>query len=346
MNRKFIILTVLFIVIIISLNSFELKEVLSIGSDKPNYEFFRIKGVNIDDYGNIYVADFKGCFIREYSKDGKFIAETGKCGQGPGEFLFGTNVILNRNEVIVYDMRNKKILFYENKYLHYLKEKKVRKGRKGLLLGKSGFYTYGINFQDDNVIAKIDNKGNLVKSFFDLYPSILKNVKKDKYYYPLKAMIKDFKIDYNKVTDEFVICFSHYYRGAKLYIIDSEGRIKKEINLTIDNKYKFPEFLLGFPINFPSAFRIIMIDSVHFYKNKYIVIEYKDEEVKEERKKDVKKLSAYIEIIEIKDGKLLGKRVVKSGMRIFKIVGDYIYAKDFDDDIEKLHIFKIERIVK
>ena len=64
----------------------ELKKVLSIGSNEPDYLFMTITGLVTDEEGNIYVADAGGSFIRKYNPEGVFIKEVGRYGQGPGEF--------------------------------------------------------------------------------------------------------------------------------------------------------------------------------------------------------------------------------------------------------------------
>jgi len=62
-----------------------LKEVLSIGSEDGDY-FTRWTGIAVDETGCIYVVDLQDCVLRKFDAEGRLVAQTGRKGQGPGEF--------------------------------------------------------------------------------------------------------------------------------------------------------------------------------------------------------------------------------------------------------------------
>ena len=64
-----------------------LQEELRIGSlEDPDYGFSRIRGVDVDRDGQVYVFERQDREIRVYSPDGRLIRRIGGAGEGPGEF--------------------------------------------------------------------------------------------------------------------------------------------------------------------------------------------------------------------------------------------------------------------
>jgi len=65
----------------------ELHEDLSIGrEDDKNYLFHRIRGIDVDNEGNIFVDDMSNFRIQKYDRKGKYLQTFGRKGQGPGDF--------------------------------------------------------------------------------------------------------------------------------------------------------------------------------------------------------------------------------------------------------------------
>ena len=65
----------------------ELEEDLVIGDSKrAEYMLFRIRSVDIDPKGNLYVFDLEDNKVRIYDRNGIFLRAFGRKGQGPGEF--------------------------------------------------------------------------------------------------------------------------------------------------------------------------------------------------------------------------------------------------------------------
>jgi hypothetical protein len=66
---------------------FELEEDLSIGNEEDeNYLFYRLRNIQVDADGNIYVLDSGNNRLQVFNKNGDYLRTIGKKGQGPGEF--------------------------------------------------------------------------------------------------------------------------------------------------------------------------------------------------------------------------------------------------------------------
>jgi hypothetical protein len=88
------------------------KEVLSIGetAGDAEYQFGQIVGVDVDEAGDIYVADMQARDIRVYDPSGKYVRTVGRPGAGPGEFgaqIGGVEVV--GDELWVPDLGNQRL---------------------------------------------------------------------------------------------------------------------------------------------------------------------------------------------------------------------------------------------
>ena len=66
---------------------FSLEEELSIGEaeGEEEYMFSRINDIDVDDEGNVYVAEGAFAHIRVFDENGEYLRVMGRKGQGPGE---------------------------------------------------------------------------------------------------------------------------------------------------------------------------------------------------------------------------------------------------------------------
>ncbi len=349
MRKKTRIIKIVFIIMLvinlsISIKSFELKEVLRIGSDKLNYEFFLITAVDVDEKLNIYLVDSKGCFVRKYTKDGNFVGEVGRKGNGPGEFLYPRKIFVKGNSVFIGDFTGRKIVTFNDTLKVLKKEIKLYKPPYDFFVYKNKIYFSTISKNSDNIFFVFNMEGKKIKEFFNIQPYFLKNRKKDPFYIAYKIQYAIPTTSFNIKKHEIALSFNQYSKNYKLYIIDFSGKIKKTINLTLEKGFDIPSFYFQFPVKYPKRYTLIGTDSIHYYKDRYIFLHYEISKVKRINNKERTKDSSYIVIVDINKGKIIDKKKIPSGLRIFKIKGDYLYAKNFDDDIEKLHVYKIEGI--
>ena len=96
--------------------TFELEEDLSIGNeDDENYLFYRLRDIQVDTDGNIYVLDSGNRRLQVFDKEGKYLRTIGKRGQGPGEFNAPTCLQLDdkTGNIFVTDNTRRKIIIFE-----------------------------------------------------------------------------------------------------------------------------------------------------------------------------------------------------------------------------------------
>jgi 6-bladed beta-propeller len=76
--------------------AFDLAEDLVIGKEQDEAYFFpQWAYVNVDDQGRFYVCDVGNRRVQVYDKNGTFIKTLGRQGQGPGEYAYPSNVLLD-----------------------------------------------------------------------------------------------------------------------------------------------------------------------------------------------------------------------------------------------------------
>jgi hypothetical protein len=301
-----------------------------------------ITGVDIDKDNNIYVADSKEGLIRKYTKDGKFIKEVGRCGHGPEDFGKHSLVpIVYKSNLYVYDYSNRKINVYNN--LNYIKTIRIKYKTffRNFFIINSLFYGPIFISENNKRIYVYDRKGELKFSFFDKYPDYINIKNKNRFYVGVASMYSYLLMDYNKKRDNFVITFFSPGKQMILYYYNHKGKFIKKQSFTLLKAYKFPKHLLSYPPKNSVKFKNIQVDSVFYYKDRYVLVNYKIDEI---YKMKTINTEAFIIVIDFIKGKIVVKKNVSAGLRILKIKGEYLYAKNFEDDIEKLHIYKIERI--
>ena len=94
----------------------ELEEDLSIGNEEDkNYLFYRLRDIQVDTDGNIYVLDSGNRRLQVFDKNGKYLRTIGKRGQGPGEFNAPTCFQLDdeTENIFVTDNTRRKIIIFE-----------------------------------------------------------------------------------------------------------------------------------------------------------------------------------------------------------------------------------------
>jgi hypothetical protein len=99
-----------------------LEEELTIGAADgvEEYMFSRINDIDVDDEGNIYVAEGASAHIRIFDEKGKYLRTMGRKGQGPGEMQMPIYVqITLQNELLVHDYLAQRLSFFslDGKYL-------------------------------------------------------------------------------------------------------------------------------------------------------------------------------------------------------------------------------------
>jgi hypothetical protein len=92
----------------------DLEEDLIIGNEEDeNYMFYRVRDIEVDAEGNIYVLDAGNYRVQRFDKNGAYLQTIGKKGQGPGEFERPNNLFIDAQNNI-YVSEGRKIQIFNN----------------------------------------------------------------------------------------------------------------------------------------------------------------------------------------------------------------------------------------
>ena len=229
-----------------------LEEDLSIGNEEDeNYLLFRIREIEVDEEGNIYVLESGNLRVQKFDPSGNYLCTIGKKGQGPGEFQMPFQMIINdRNGTIgVQDMR--KLVVFDKGGNYIDKDIHFENFYTELLVDSQGFMwgnMYRLEGEDEalgdqfNVFVKLDRDGQIDKevAFFPY-----DNYRERRGEGVLSIATGEEHELFVSGLDEqrFVYGYSGEY---ELYVVDLEGnlirRIKKDEpyqNFTAEEKNKY-----------------------------------------------------------------------------------------------------------
>ena len=88
------------------------------GGDANGVGFSEIRGIQVDDQGQIYVLDSKECLVKVFDPKGKLIRSFGKRGQGPGEFENPLGMWLSKAGLSIFDFSTHKIVRFDPQCSH------------------------------------------------------------------------------------------------------------------------------------------------------------------------------------------------------------------------------------
>jgi hypothetical protein len=100
---------------------FDLIEDLSIGKENDDrYMFSGIRNIKVDGDENIYVFEPRYKRVQKFDRNGQFLCQIGRQGQGPGEFTMPSSMIIDdKNGIVgVQDLRTLKIFGKDGNYLN------------------------------------------------------------------------------------------------------------------------------------------------------------------------------------------------------------------------------------
>lgn len=136
-------------------------------SDENNGIYLKsLNDIGRDENGNMFLVDWKLSIIYKYDKNGKYLGNIGKIGQGPGEILAPKKIGIDENgKIFIYEFGNGRIQIFDNtgkyengfKTFGYIQGIRVIKNRI--------FVMKKPNEQLDNMIDVYDIKGNKIYEF-------------------------------------------------------------------------------------------------------------------------------------------------------------------------------------
>jgi hypothetical protein len=98
--------------------TFDLKEDLNIGRERDkNYAFNGVRGVAVDNQGNVYVTDMNNQRVQKFGRNGKFLMTIGM-NEGSGKFTQPTKVLINETNGDIYVLDHEKIKIFDKEGKH------------------------------------------------------------------------------------------------------------------------------------------------------------------------------------------------------------------------------------
>jgi len=147
--------------------SLDLEEDLVIGQeDDENYQFYQADDLALDSGNNIYVADGGNHRIQKFDKNGNYISTIGRKGQGPGEFIGISDILIDQQDNL-YVLGGERIQIF-NSSGEYLNGFELETSLSNFFLDSDGFI-FGISFISDregnkSKVVKISSEGKLIKT--------------------------------------------------------------------------------------------------------------------------------------------------------------------------------------
>lgn len=89
--------------VLLEANEIKFEIVKTLGDERETHLFSSIAQVTVNEKKEIFVLDSKEYKVKKYSWDGKFLAEFGIRGKGPGEFISLVGMQLFDNHIYLYD---------------------------------------------------------------------------------------------------------------------------------------------------------------------------------------------------------------------------------------------------
>ncbi len=252
----------------------DLKRGLTIGSDDPDHPLFSISGAVFDKKMDLYVADGKGGCIRKYDAAGRLTAETGRSGQGPGEFSEMLSGICWDGEVHVLDAGNGRISVFGPD----LKMKRqVPVGRPAAGLARLGDRYYTTASGGDDPFRKmfiVDEKGDFGAPFFDRRPAHLDRKPADKMGAAFQKIYSALVFTADREARELVVSFQWPGKKMVFFVYSPEGKFLRSFELEHQFPYEFPEYRLSWPVKYPVESRLVSVMSIHSMSRNRVLVEY------------------------------------------------------------------------
>jgi hypothetical protein len=144
----------------------DLEEDLSIGKEgDDNYQFYRVRDVEVDNQGNIYVDDMSNYRIQKFDAKGNYLLTFGRKGQGPGEFELPMRVRVDEATGNVYVQDQAFSIEIFDKQGNHLKENRLKDLLFDFSLDDSGNVIAVLQKSSErgtfHTLCKIDAKGEI-----------------------------------------------------------------------------------------------------------------------------------------------------------------------------------------
>lgn len=142
----------------------ELKKIVEVGDN--DFMFYSIDSVCEDDDANFYVLDRKAYKVHKFSPEGKRLLSFGNKGQGPGDFAYPHYICVTEDKklVVCEDMAFVSLFDLEGKFL---KRIRLANGLELRYISSNLYYAWIWKKKSKQQVL-LDNKGKIIKSFFEV----------------------------------------------------------------------------------------------------------------------------------------------------------------------------------
>lgn len=260
-------------------------EKFTIGSEEREEEiFFRIIDAKSDLKGNIFILDYANNCIKKFSKDGKFLNEVVKKGQGPGEMTRPAGIDINQEGIVfINDYGNRRINVYNND-LNYISSIRLDPSLyiEDIYITPEGnlLILRSPRIVGEKYFNLFNREGTYICAFFDeLHPFApnMQSIKEIRNY-----MTSFFYLigKANSNQDKTRIAFTHEVpeNPYKIYLLDIKGNFIKIIKKTIKeyNPKKRQEYFARLPKDkghVKESYTYVTIGDLHFALKNYLIVQ-------------------------------------------------------------------------
>lgn len=133
-------------------------------------EFGGIQAIASRGDGDVYILDSRLNRLNVFSVDGRFIARTGRSGNGPGEFAVPRSMGIDEKGVIhVFDIAGRRISRFRrgSGSIRYEGSNSLRSVGRTMCLMRSEYYMFGA--ATDSLVSVVSDSGAEVRSFGALF---------------------------------------------------------------------------------------------------------------------------------------------------------------------------------
>jgi len=310
-----------------------LEFVRRIGELEPEderYMFQEPLSIDRDENGCLYILDNKACTIKKFDRNGQYVSEFGRRGQGPGEFEIPQKITIGGEGKLMVSTLGSTFHFFDlsGTFIKRLQLKRyqgiyMKMMKSGILVGYSMEFR-GENSKDNKILKTFDLEGNVLHQFGE--PFLVDKVQ--------SSWFANFSVVEIDSEDNIFVNFTHQNRIEKY---SSTGellmRIDRELPFSLNYGYKKDTINIGGIVreinreDFPNVSRGLGID----LQGRIWVILYK-KEIADDIKPEESSYQEYFEFeIYSPEGILLSKAFLPEKLERFDnwtMKDDTIYFVD------------------
>lgn len=209
---------------------FELKEDLSIGKeDDENYMFYRVRGIAVDNQGNIYITDWGNYRIQKFGQNGNYLQTIGRQGEGPGEFQWLIQLRMDDSTGNIFVKDGPREIEKFDKKGNYIETIKMEKSIDDFYFTGEGLIFAILSTVSETelskTLCKVNTKGEILKNYAKFPWDIYYQKRGEGAVMSVSSFVHDLFL--SKIDGK---CFLYGYSGEyELNVIDHEGRILYKI---------------------------------------------------------------------------------------------------------------------